>query len=145
MIAAEQWYQHQESYQKYGLDMKPKTERRRKPQPQKKVFTEKDMVRIIGLILAVGVLCIGLIITTSFAAQIKYDTNAMLEQNHILESEIGNLNVELYAATSIETIEKKATKNLDMVYPKSKQVVYINGNNVPKEGFAQTMKNQAYN
>jgi cell division protein FtsL len=144
MIAAEQWYQHQENYQKYGLDMKPKTERK-KPQPQKKVFTEKDMVRIIGLILAVGVLFVGLIITTSFAAQIKYNTNQMLQQNHVLESEIGNLNVELYAATSIDTIESKATKKLGMVYPKSKQVVYINGNNVPKEGFAQTMKKQAYN
>ena len=103
------------------------------------------MVRIIGLILAVGVLFVGLIITTSFAAQIKYNTNQMLQQNHVLESEIGNLNVELYAATSIDTIESKATKKLGMVYPKSKQVVYINGNNVPKEGFAQTMKKQAYN
>ena len=144
MTAAEQWYQHQENYQRYGLDMKPKTQRR-KPQPQKRVFTERDMVRILGLIFAVGVLCVGMIISTSFAAQVKYDTNQMLQSNHVLESEIGNLNVELYAATSIETIEKKATKKLGMIYPKSKNVVYINGDKVPEEGFAQTMKKQAYN
>ncbi len=144
MIAAEQWYQHQENYQKYGLDMKPKTERK-KPQPQKRVFTEKDKVRILALILAVGIISIGIIITSSFAAQIKYETNEILTQNHMLESEIGNLNVELYAATSIETVEKKATKDLDMVYPGSKQVVYVKGGNVPEDGFAQTMKKQAYN
>ena len=144
MIAAEQWYQHQESYQKYGLDMKPKTERK-KPQPQKRVFTEKDKVRILALIIAVGILCVGMIITTSFAAQIKYDTNSKLAENHLLEAEIGGLNVELYAATSIDTVEKKATKSLGMVYPENKQVVYISGKKVPEDGFAQTMKNQAYN
>ena len=144
MIAAEQWYQHQESYQKYGLDMKPKTERR-KPQPQKKIFTEKDMSRILALIIAVGVLCVGMIISTSYAAKIKYDTNKMLENNHVLEAEISNMNVKLYAATSIETIEEKATDDLGMVYPKSKQVVYIDGSKVPEDGFAQTMKKQAYN
>ena len=144
MIAAEQWYQHQENYQKYGLDMKPKTERR-KPQPQKRVFTEKDMARILALIIAVGVLCVGMIITTSFAAQIKYDTNAMLESNHVLESEIGSLNVKLHAATSIEAIENKATEDLGMVYPKNKQVVYLDSAKVPEDGFAQTMKKQAYN
>jgi cell division protein FtsL len=144
MIAAEQWYQHQENYQKYGLDMKPRTERK-KPQPQKRVFTEKDKVRILALILAVAVLCIGMIITSSYAAQIKYQTNSMLTENHMLESEIGNLNVELYAATSIDTVEKKATKKLGMVYPESNQVVYITGEKVPESGFAQTMKKQAYN
>ncbi len=144
MIAAEQWYQHQESYQKYGLDMKPRTERK-KPQPQKRVFTEKDKVRILALILAVGILCIGMIITSSYAAQIKYKTNTVLTETHVLESEIGNLNVELYAATSIDTVEKKATKKLGMVYPESSQVVYISGDKVPESGFAQTMKKQAYN
>ena len=144
MIAAEQWYQHQENYQRYGLDMKPRTERK-KPEPQKRVFTEKDKVRILALILAVGILCIGMIITSSYAAQIKYKTNTVLTENHMLESEIGNLNVELYAATSIDTVEKKATKKLGMVYPENSQVVYINGDKVPDSGFAQTMKKQAYN
>jgi len=144
MIAAEQWYQHQESYQKYGLDMKPKTERR-KPQPQKRVFTEKDKARILALILAVGILCIAMIITSSYAAQIKYKTNSVLTENHMLESEIGNLNVQLYAATSIDTVEKKATKKLGMVYPKNSQVMYISSDKIPESGFAQTMKKQAYN
>ena len=144
MIAAEQWYQHQENYQRYGLDMKPRTERK-KPEPQKRVFTEKDKVRILALILAVGILCIGMIITSSYAAQIKYKTNTVLTENHMLESEIGNLNVELYAATSIDTVEKKATKNLGMVYPENSQVVYINADKIPDSGFAQTMKEQAYN
>ena len=124
--------------------MKPRTERK-KPQPQKRVFTEKDRVRVLSLILAVGILCIGMIITTSFAAQIKYDTNKMLENNHLLEAEIGSMTVALHAATSIETVEEKATEDLGMVYPKNKQVVYVDGEKVPEDGFAQTMKKQAYN
>ena len=144
MIAAEQWYQHQENYQKYGLDMKPKTQRR-KPQPKKMTFTEKDMFRTLLLIIVTGVVLIGMIITTSFAAQIKYNTNKMLEENHLLEAEIGNMTVELYAATSIDTVEKSATGKLGMVYPTNEQIIYIDGDKVPEDGFAQTMKKQAYN
>ena len=144
MIAAEQWYQHQENYQKYGLDMKPKTQRK-KPQPKRMTFTEKDMFRTLVLIIVIGLVLIGMIITTSFAAQIKYNTNKMLEENHLLEAEIGNMTVELYAATSIDTVEKRATGKLGMVYPANEQIVYINGDKVPEDGFAQTMKKQAYN
>lgn len=143
MIAAEQWYQHQENYQKYGLDMKPRTERKR-PEPQKRVFSDKDRARLLVLIAAMGVLLVGMIISTAFAATIQYNTNKIIAENHVIQTEIENLEVQLHAATNIEAIETKAAA-LGMVYPETKQVVHISASANPPEGFAQMMKNQAYN
>lgn len=144
MIAAEQWYQHQENYQKYGLDMKPRTERK-KPQPQKRTFTQKDRARLLVLIMVMGVLFVSMIISTAFAASIKYKTNKMVNSNHVVQTEIENLNVKLYSATGIEAIEMKAVEELGMVYPDNGQIVYLGANEKAPDGFAQMMKNQAYN
>lgn len=144
MIAAEKWYEYQENYQKYGLDMKPK-EPRRKPKRQKSRITAKDKARLLVLTVIVGVLCIGLIITTAFAASIKYETNQLMEKNHALEAEIENLNVKLYSSSNIEALEKKAVGELGMVYPSSKQRVYLTKGEKPDDGFAEAMRKQAYN
>lgn len=143
MIAAEQWYQHQENYQKYGLDMKPRTERKR-PEPKKRVFTGKDKMRLLVLIAALGVLFVGMIITTAFAAAIQYNTNKIIEENHVIQTEIENLEISIHAATNIEAIETKAVA-LGMIYPAAGQVVHLSADTNPPEGFAQMMKNQAYN
>lgn len=143
MIAAEQWYQYQENYQKYGFDMKPKTERK-KPEPKKRAFSEKDKMRILALIVALGVLFIGMIITTAFAATIQYNTNAIINENHVIQTEIENLEVKLHVATNIEAVETKAVEQ-GMVYPETNQVVHLSASEKVPEGFAQMMKNQAYN
>lgn len=144
MIAAEQWYQQQENYQKYGLDMKPQTPRK-KPQPKKKALSNKDKLRILVVMMAAGVIAIGMIISTAFCASIKYKTNNIIEENHVLQSEIENLTVQIYTSSNLEAIESKATEELGMVYPESSQIVYLaNGEKAP-EGFAQKMKEQAYN
>lgn len=144
MIAAEKWYEHQENYQKYGFDMKPK-EPRRRVKKQKSSITAKDKVRLLVLTVVVGALCIGLIITTAYAASIKYGTNNIIKDNNALEAEIENLNVKIYSSNNIEAIEKKATKKLGMVYPSSKQIVYLTEDEKPDKGFADRLKEQAYN
>ena len=136
MIAAEKWYEYQENYQKYGLDMKPKAPRK-KPKPQKSGITAKDKTRLLLLTVVAGILCIGLIITTAFAASIQ--------QNHELEAEIENLNVAVYSESNIEALEEKAMDKQGMVYPSSKQVVYLTEEDLPKDGFADIMRKQAYN
>jgi len=143
MIAAEQWYQHQENYQKYGFDMKPRTERK-KPQPQKRTFTDKDRIRMLVLVAAMGVLFVGMIITTAFAATIQYNTNRIIQENHVIQTEIENLEVKIHAATNVETIETKAAAQ-GMVYPAAGQVVHLSAASEVPDGFAQMMKNQAYN
>lgn len=143
MIAAEQWYQQQEKYQKYGLDMKPKTPRK-KPKPKKKGISGKDKMRILGILVAAGVICVGIIISTAFGATIQYKTNQIIAQNHELETEIEALTVKMHTANNIEALETKATEELGMVYPSSKQIRYLTGNEKVPEGFAQKMKEQAY-
>lgn len=144
MIAAEKWYEYQENYQKYGFDMKPK-QPRKKVKKSKSSITAKDKMRLMILTVVVGVLCIGLIITTAFAASIKYNTNQIIKENNALEAEIENLNVKIYSSNNIEAIEQKATKQLGMVYPSSKQIVYLTEDEKPDSGFAETMRKQAYN
>ena len=144
MIAAEKWYEYQENYQKYGLDMKPKAPRK-KPKPQKSGITAKDKTRLLLLTVVAGILCIGLIITTAFAASIKYETNQIIQQNHELEAEIENLNVAVYSESNIEALEEKDMDKQGMVYPSSKQVVYLTEEDLPKDGFADIMRKQAYN
>lgn len=144
MIAAEKWYEYQENYQKYGFDMKPK-QQAKKPRPQKNRITAKDKMRLMLLTVIVGILCIGLIIATAFAASIKYDTNQLVKANNALEAEIENLNVKIYSSNNIEAIEDKASKELGMVYPSSKQIVYLTEDEKPGSGFADILRKQAYN
>ncbi|MCI8648041.1 MAG: hypothetical protein HFE76_14905 [Firmicutes bacterium] len=144
MIAAEKWYEYQENYQKYGFDMKPERPRKPKRKP-KSTITAKDKLRILVFTLVLGVLCIGLIVTTAYAASIKYDTNQLIKENSALEAEIENLNVEIYSVNNIEAIEQKATKKQGMVYPSSKQIVYLTEDEKPDMGFAKTLRKQAYN
>lgn len=146
MMEAEKWYQYQESYQKYGFDMKPKQERRpRKQVKQRSAVSAKDKARLLLLLVIIGVICVGLIITTAYAASVKYDTNQIVKENNALSAEIENLDVKVYSVNNIEAIEKKATKEQKMVYPASKQIVYLAGEDVPKDGFAEELKKQAYN
>lgn len=144
MIEAQKWYEYQENYQKYGFDMKPQRPRRPKRKP-KSTITPKDKVRLLVLTIVTGVICIGLIITTAYAASIKYDTNQLIKENNALEAEIENLNVQIYSVNNIEAIEKKATKKLGMKYPSSKKIVYLTEEDMPDKGFAETLRKQAYN
>ena len=143
MIAAEKWYEYQENYQKYGLDMKPRQPR--KVRRQKNGITAQDKVRLLILTVVVGIVCIVLIIITAFAASIKYDTNRMIEENNGLQAEIENLNVKIYSANNIEAIEKTATGKLGMVYPSAKHIVYLTKDEKPDKGFGDVLKQQAYN
>lgn len=141
MAAAEKWY---ENYENYDLERKPKTSRKAVKKP-KSTVTAKDKMRLLGLTIVAGILCIGLIITTAYAASIKYDTNQIIKENNALEAEIENLNVGIYSADTIEAIEKKATKKQGMIYPSSKQVIYLTEEEKPDRGFAETLRKQAYN
>lgn len=144
MIEAQKWYEYQENYQKYGFDMKPRRPRRPKRKP-KSTITAKDKMRLLALTVVTGVICIGLIITTAYAASIKYDTNQLIKENNALEAEIENLNVQIYSVNNIEAIEKKATNKLGMKYPSSKKIVYLTEDDMPDKGFAETLRKQAYN
>lgn len=146
MLAAEKWYEYQTSYQKYGLEMK---RRQVAPRPKKEIkaqpmISPKEKVMIMALTVCVGLVCIGLIASTAYAASIKYRINSTIKESAVLEGEIENLNVKIKSQTNIQLVEEKAKNELGMVYPTVNQYVYID--QVPEvKDFAIVLKAQAYN
>ena len=144
MIPAEQWYEYQESYKKYGFDMKPRETKVNKQKP-KAVISAKDKTRLIMLIVFLGTLCIGIIVSTAYAAKLQYDINTILNENNILQGEIDNLNVAIKKESNIAIIEEKATSELGMIFPQGSQIVRLGEKKVEVSDFAMTLKEQAYN
>ncbi len=147
MMAAEKWYEHQTSYQKYGLEMKPLGTRHTDllPKPVKNIMNSKDKSRLMGLTVFVGLVCICLIIMAAYTAQVKYNINGIMADSDKVKGEIENLRVELNSASNITSIEQKAEARLGMVYPTADQITYIEGEDESITGFAQTLKQIAYN
>ena len=149
MIAPERWYEYEKKYQRYGFDMKPESElpdRRRKKTAKKITIPFANGRKVaFSMILAVGAAMIMLIIITAYSANMRYDINSMIGQNNEIMGEIENLQVKVYSANNIDYIEGKATGALNIVYPSSKKRVYISMDDVPEKGFADIIKEKAYN
>ncbi|MDD2216751.1 MAG: hypothetical protein PHE41_09360 [Eubacteriales bacterium] len=147
MMAAEKWYEYQTSYQKYGLDMRPKSKKIIKDNSKstKSAINGKDKARLMLLTVFVGLICICLIISAAYSAQVKYDINRMLVQSDGVRGEIENLNVAIKSASGITVIEEKAKNQLGMVYPTMDEITYIKRNNNEIQDFALTLKRIAYN
>ena len=147
MMAAEKWYEYQDNYKRYGLDMKPKTAKREnvKTRNTAAVINAKDKFRLLALTILTGMLCVGLIVSTAYAANIKYHINTMIKENETIQGEIENLNVKIESASNIQLIEQKAVADLGMVYPESDQLVFIDTNKESVKDFALVLKEQAYN
>ena len=146
MMAAEKWYEYQDSYKRYGIDMKPRTVKTGniKSKNSSTVINAKDKFKLLLLTAFIGVLCIGVILTTAYAASVKYHINSMIKENAVIQGEIENLNVKIESASNIQIVEEKATQ-LGMVYPSAEQLVFIDGTQAPVKDFAMTLKEQAYN
>lgn len=147
MIAAEKWYEYQTSYRKYGMDMKPTVQKDVAilPKEAKHMIDAKDKGRLMLLTVFVGLICICLIVMAAYTAQVKYDINGVLAKSDKLQGEIDNLSVQINSASNITSIEQKAETRLGMVYPTSDQITYIETEKETITGFAQTLKQIAYN
>lgn len=150
MIAAERWYEYQKNYQKYGLDMKPQPEReersrRRRSAKKQAISAGEGKKAALSLVMIAGIAMIMLIIITAYSANLQYNINSMLKENRALAGEIENLQVKVYSANNIEYVESKATGELGMVYPSESSKVYITNDDIPEEGFADMLREKAYN
>jgi len=147
MMAAEKWYEYHDRYKRYGFDMKPRTEKKEniKSRNSNTVINAKDKFRLVLLTVFIGVLCIGLILSTAYAASVKYHINSMIEENEVIQGEIENLNVKIESASNIQIVEAKAITELGMVYPSAEQLVFIDGTKETVKDFAMVLKEQAYN
>lgn len=150
MIAPEKWYEHQREYQRYGIDMKPKPQRQMRSQRKRKIKkitlpAGNGRKLAFSTVLAAGIAMIMLIIITAYSAGIRYDINTKIKENQALMGEIENLQVKLYSANNIDYVEGKAISELGMTYPSAKNSVYITSDDMPAPGFADMIKEDAYN
>jgi cell division protein FtsL len=147
MMAAEKWYEYQDSYKRYGLDMKPRTAKKEniKSKSSSTRINANDKFRLLILTVFTGVLCVGLILSTAYAASVKYHINTLIKENAVIQGEIENLNVKIESASNIQIVETRAVTELGMVYPNPDQLVFIDGNRETVKDFALVLKEQAYN
>lgn len=146
MLAAEEWYEYQKTYKRYGIDMRPaSTLKRNQPCKSKSpIMNAKDKTRLIALIFFLGALCICLIISAAYSTQIKFETNRILAKTDVVQGEIENLNVAIKSANNISAIEERAVNELGMVYPQRNQIAYINFESKEDPEFAETLKQLAF-
>ena len=105
----------------------------------------KSNKRILLLtIILIGVIGLGLVITTAYAANIKYQVNATIKENDMIRGEIENLTVQVNKATNIQTLEVKAQTELGMVYPKMDEFIFIAAEQETSGDFAMIIKSEAY-
>ena len=144
MMTAEQWYVHQNNYKRYGLDMKPRAARP-EARAESPVIPHGEKARAVLMLLLAGIFCVGAIISTAYAASVKFEVNSISKGNAGLLCEIENLNVEVKNATNIRTIEEKAENQLGMVYPLPEQFVFLSTREKPQGDFGALLMEQAYN
>ncbi|MDO4486136.1 MAG: cell division protein FtsL [Bacillota bacterium] len=151
MIAPERWYEYQRDYQRYGFDMKPQQEERRtraegrKKQRKIAVPFGNGRKAAFSVVLIAGIVMIMLIIITAYSANVRYGINKTIRENNELMGEIENLQVKIYTANNVNYIEGQAKSKLKMVSPKDKNRVYIAADDIPEQGFADMLREKAYN
>ena len=111
MIAPEQWYEYQKQYQKYGLDMKPESERvpvtERRKQKKKALLSRGVVLNVSSdhrLMLYVVSICVvvllSIVILASASAKITYDINKIKASNEALSGEIEDLDVQILSSST---------------------------------------------
>lgn len=152
MIAPEQWYEYQQQYQKYGLDMKPQESREHRQRRRQAVRRAEGFELSVGrdgraaliLLLVAVIAMILIIVMTAYAASIRYEIGQVQAENSLLWDEIKNLQSNQTTMNGVGYVEKKAKSELGMVVAGSDKIVYVTRNDVPAAGFADVLKAKAY-
>lgn len=109
-----------------------------------KTSVSRDRKFAVATVIVIGMVMVGIIFVSAYCASIKYDINTMNKEIVALQEDIDFLKVEIESGTNIATIEKKALKELGMIYPTAEQFVYIDLKKPVKEDLAQVIKENAY-
>lgn len=145
MNTAEQWQQTTEyGRQVHAGDSLKVHQKSRKPRSGRGMDAGRKKSILLFMVL-VGLICIGVIIASAYAAAINYQNNQLKESNKALQGEVESLQIEIKSANNIARIEKKATKELGMVYPTGKQLVKISGKQDTGRNFAGNLKKDVLN
>ncbi|MBQ3107135.1 MAG: hypothetical protein IJC68_00795 [Firmicutes bacterium] len=147
MMQAEKWYEYQKSYQKYGLDMKPKAAPVAAQKPAKAAAATqnwREKAKVLVFTAFIGLLCICIIMITAYGAQAQYNLNKTLAKCDALESEIADLNAAIQKAGNIVLVEEKALE-MGMVYPTHQEIISLTAGENGGEDLANALKSVAYN
>lgn len=87
---------------------------------------------------------IGVIIAGAYAASINYQNNQIRESNQALQSEVQSLHIDLESASNLANIEKRATKDLGMVYPDGDKLVVLSTAKKVDSNLAVKLKKKAF-
>lgn len=142
MITAEQWYEYQGNYSKYGFDMKPRVAVPKRTAVRTTVI---DRRKLMVFILAIGLILIAAIVSSAYAASIAYTNNQLKAEITMLQGEVDALSIDIESASNVQNIERKAIEELGMVYPRDDQYVEIAGQEAPGSDFALLLKEAAFN
>lgn len=146
MTTAE-WYEHQNKYRKYGIEMKEREECEQEAllESQNSSVTVQDKIKIILLLLFVGVLCVSVIISSAYVATVRHEINTITRQSNDIRGQIENLHVQIERATNIRIIEERAKNELGMIYPSGSEIVFLSDERWPEGDFAMRLREQASN
>lgn len=142
MASTERAYSGNESFSKIRL---AKTGRQFNNTILADTFTFADRRRLILVTIAVGIVCILMVVIVAYSAQIRCENNALIESNGVLQGEIDNLNIKINSINNVDHIESVAINRLGMVYPTSSECVHVTDEDAPAQNLASVIKKQAYN
>lgn len=84
------------------------------------------------------------IFLVSEANRINNRVNTLQEENSCLEAEIDSLRNEITDSTTLDKLEKTASKKYGMVYPNSSNYVKIKDESKASSNLASTIKDEVY-
>lgn len=121
-----------------------KSKKKRNPkQESASKAAQRDQRLAFATLIIAGLVFLGVILVSAYCTSIKYDISAMNKETLAIQEDIDQLKVKIEDGTNIGTIEKRALKELDMIYPTAEQFVYIDGAET-KGDMAQVIKENAY-
>lgn len=106
----------------------------------------QDKTKVIIILLALTILCIGLIGLTAYSTSLQYEINSI--NNRIQDSQwsVRNLEVAIKSANTLSNLQEKATE-MGLVFPGFDQIVYLQtGSETAQiQDFAVALRENAYN
>ncbi len=105
----------------------------------------KDKGTIIAAIVIIGFIFISMVVLTAYAAELRCENNELIAGNKTLRGEVDTLSIKIKSSNSVANIEKEAKSKLGMVYPTSKNCIYLKNSDLPKDNFSAVIRKAAYN
>lgn len=122
-----------------------KAKRKRSKDISMRVAANRDRKLAIATVAVIGLILLGMIFVSAYCANVKHDINVVNKEILAIQEDIDYLKVEIESGNNLATIEKKAIKELGMVYPTADQFRYLDRTkSAKKEDMAQVIKENAY-